>query len=458
MTRSSHLLISFIAAFYVASLTYFITTSSATLVFALFILFFGLLLSSLITNKQQRLSALTIFNIIYCTYVLLALNHFLSFQLDWSNFTQDWRDEYKFYLMTQENQFETIGKIFNDTLVDRVYIEYGLYVFYISSIASLANTFFDGNHLLLQLLGTALFGISTSVIVFKILCLYINEKKAYKYTLLFMLLSLFSTYSVQLLRDTAIAFFYAIGIYLVLSPIGKNKIYKLLLLILINWIVWELRFENGLIFSAFTIYYYYKAYGKSYLGFITGSLASLFILVVSSQYLYEAFYTIERYSALTLEVSGEKEDSLGSTIYNLPPGIQQVVAIANSQIQPFPPWNIIDTHSNIFIILEGIFQTARSLFWFVVIISIVKWLVLDKKTSSIKGIDLKFLSILCLVFFLASTANITLRRIMAFYPYIFLIYTIIRTTSVSPNQAKKLSLFSIFLYFILILLYYIFKL
>lgn len=457
MTKTGYLLVSFIAAFYVASLVYFVTKSTATLVFTLFILFFGIIFSAVITNKQQRLSALKVFNIIYCAYVLLALIHFLGFESDWSYFTQDWRDEYKFYSLTEANQYQNISEIFQDTFINNVYLEYGLYVFYISSLASLAHTYFDGNHLLLQFLGTTLFSILTAVIVFKIFWIYVSDRKAYIYSLVFMLFSVLSTYSYYLLRDSAIAFFFISGIYLTLAPPSKYKFSNLLLLVLINWLIWQLRFETGMVFSLLTLFYYFKAYGKNKIGALFGFVGAIGVIAFSITYFNKAFESLSKYSEFSEAQNAEKQDSLGAIIYQLPPGIKQIFTIINSQIQPFPAWNGLEL-SNLYFLVQGLLEIVSTLFWFIVFISLSKWLAIDRRKLNLKDPNIKFLSLVCALFFIASTANMAQRRLMVFYPFIFLIYILMRTYSVSKVESRKTLIQSVFLYLLLVILYYILKL
>src|SRR5690606_18936322 len=111
--------------------------SWATLFFSLFIFIFGNIFSYIISNNRQNLSEIKIFNWAFLFYVCLSINYFLAYEADWDFFIQDWRDEYKFFLIAETNQNLSIVENYKNSFIDRVYLEYGLYVFYISSIASI---------------------------------------------------------------------------------------------------------------------------------------------------------------------------------------------------------------------------------------------------------------------------------------------------------------------------------
>lgn len=456
MTKESYPLISFIFAFFVASLSYFISLSTATLALSVFILVFGLIFSYIIADKYQKSTAILLFNIVYCIYLLLALNHFLGYQANWGFFTQDYRDEYKFFLITEQNQFQSIVEIFKSSFIRREYLEYGGYVFYISFIASLALSLFDGNHLLLQFLGTSFFGILTSLVVYKILNIYVNNKKSFYYSIIFMLFSPLVYFSFTLLRDTHIAFFYILGVYLLLSD--NRNFYKLLLLILINYVVIELRFEHGIFFTIFTLYYSLNIFKKNKVALLViGSFAFATFIYILSSNIGSLLLDAERYADFTDASVTGVEDSFGKYIYKLPPIIKEIFIVLNSQIQPFPSWGPLLNSVNIYTSVENILVVLSAFFWYTLFFCIFVWGFILKKYKYLPSV-IKVLGIICIAFLLGNTPNMTLRRIIGFYPFIFLVFIYFRENNITDSRYKRTVAYSTYTYVLLIIIYFFLKL
>lgn len=183
--------------------------------------------------------------------------------VDWQAFALDWNDEYKFWKLSETLSCSpSVKSIFVDCFINRNvggFIENQGYVFYIGILAYIAETFLDGNNLLCQFMGSVLFGSLFSIVLYKIFLLYIDGKKAFKYVLLFSLCSVVFSYGFLFLRDVVILFFYASIQYIVLR---KFTVRNLVGLILLSFIVFQLREEHGLFSIVFIAYYIYKAFRK----------------------------------------------------------------------------------------------------------------------------------------------------------------------------------------------------
>lgn len=457
MNKTNSLSLSFILAGIVSISVFFFTYSWATLVFSLFIFTFGNIFCYFISSKKQNLSEVTIFNWVFVFYVLLSINYFLGYKADWDFFIQDWRDEYKFFLITESNQYLSITQNYKDSFIDRIYIEYGLYVFYISSLASIAHNYFDGNHLLLQFLGSTLFGVLSSVILYKILNLYVESNKAYKYTLIFMFLSIFNYYSYNLIRDVVIAFFFICGIYFSLNSKYKRSIRNLLLMFLCNWLVFELRVESGLIYALMTLYVVFNTFKKNKILLLVFGLMSVvfagFMLAVRIDSLLMSF---NNYSDFTTDSINNNEGGLSQYAYSLPPVIKEITIAFLSQIQPFPSWLNVISANNPYQVLHGLLQIIYSFFWFVIFLSILKWLIIDKKISTLRT-ELKVLLVILFIFLVSNSVNMSLRRIIGFYPFIFLIYIYLKEKEISCDNFKKVTLLCVIIYISMILFYLFIK-
>lgn len=457
MNSLNNLALSFVLAGAICLFAFFITLSSSTFYFSLFMLILGNVFAYLVGDRRNNYAENKVYNIVFCFYVLLAINHFLGYQVDWSLFTQDWLDEYKFYLLTDTNQYKSISENFKDSYISRDYLEYAGYVFYISTLASIANSFFDGNHLLLQFLGTTLFGILTSVLVFKILNIYVDTRKSFYYTLIFMFLSVFSFYSFNLLRDIPIAFFYTIGIYILISKNLNKKYLKLFLLLFLLLLIWQLRFEHGLFFSLFILFYCFKVFKNNKNILILVSIVSISILsFLFFNHVSKLSSRLDMYSEFTQTIVDSKEDSFAKYIYQLPPITKEIGVIINSQIQPFPSWLLVESSTNVYKTIEGLLQIIYAFFWFIIFFSLCKWLFFERRVLLLKN-EILVLSILCLIFLIANTANMTLRRIIVFYPFIFLLYILFKEVAITRQNFKVTTFYGCFLYCFLIVIYLFLK-
>lgn len=457
-SKLNYALMSFIFASIISILTYGATLSSSTVVFSCFVLILGNFFTFFICNKKNKILGLILFNTIFSIYTILAVNHFLNYSSDLSIFNQDWRDEYKFFIISENNQYLSVTQNFINSFINNLYPEYNLYVFYISLLASLAHSYFDGNHLLLQFLGTSIFGVLTSVMVFKILCLYVEEKKAFYYALAFMLLSVFNFYSYNLIRDISIAFFYTWGIYLVLSQDEKRNIFNLSLLLIINWLVFELRLEHGLLFSLMTLYYCFNFFKRNKVILVIFSLIAIAVITaIFLTYVETLVSSFDNYAEFTNEAVQSNQDSIGQYVYNFPPVIRQISIIIVSQILPFPSWGLVSSAQNVYQFIYGLFQVIYTFFWFIIFYSLSKWIIFERKIEIFKK-EILALTFICLLFLFANTANMTLRRIIAFYPFIYLLYVLIKERSISHVQFQRTTLIGLFLYLFLVVIYLVLKL
>lgn len=445
-------LLSFCFASFVIVSGSFLFDSLSSVVFGIFILLVGNFFGYITNNNDMRNKAISAFNIIFIFYILLAFIHYLGYLDDWSSFTVDTKDEYKFYIMADTNKYYTISEIFVKCFLDRAYLEYGLYVFYISSLASISYNYIDGHNLLVQQLGTVLFGSMTTLVVYKMLAVYVNSIKSFKYTLTFMALSLFSYYSFVLLRDIPIAFFFAFGVYIVLKK-KNNKFLDLILLFITNWIVWELRSEHGFIFTLLVLYYCYKNFKSNKILLLTLGLTGVFVFsLITLSYKERALQSFDKYDDFTSESVNANQDSIGKILYGLPPGIKQISIVAVSQIQPFPSWGPLLESKNIYNVFLGSLQIICQIFWFLIYFSILKWILLDRKNKFIRN-EILIVLLICIVFFLINSINMTLRRIIGMYPFIYLLYVVTKETAVSAKENSITKLYALLCYIALIIFY-----
>ena len=122
--------------------------------------------------------------------------------------------------------------VFSSALLFAIFhymIENEGYIFYIGMLAYMAEHFFDGNHLLLQFLGSVISGSLMAIVFYKICLLFFDAKRSVIYALLYSLCTVVFYYSFTLVRDIHIAFFYILSFYIIFKRFSIKGFVLLLL-------------------------------------------------------------------------------------------------------------------------------------------------------------------------------------------------------------------------------------
>ena len=433
-------------------LTIGISGSFASCSMAIFTFVLGHLYCNTV-NSCNRYWVRKAFNVVFSLTTVFACIHYLDTVVNWNDFAIGWKDEYKFWSFTQEGSVNDIGSLFYDCFIRRIHITDEGYLFYISIISYIANNFFDGNHLLLQFLGSGLFGCLASVVLFKIYSRYFNAKEAYTNTWILSFCSVVFFYSFQFLRDIHIYCFYLVAFNMLLD---RCSVKGVVFFILLTIIVFQLRFANGLFCLVLLAYYFYKQFRKY------KWLLPVFIIIVISvflKYFGEDYYAVvqamNRYMEFTEEAIGS-EQGLSAVIVRLPSGIKESVSFLNFMLQPFPSWNGLLESINIFDGIIGILPMIYQLFWFFVFALTVKWLVFDKKFKELP-LDMRWLLIIVFIFICLNLSNPNQRRIMCAYPIVFLVYAYVKEYCIPAKVVRSNKIVVFVCWLSMVLLYLCFK-
>lgn len=419
------MVISFVFALLSILLIFLCSGSFASFLMATFIFVSGQLFCRSV-NRESRYKGGLLFNIVFSCLTIFACIHYYDTVVDWAYFAQDWKDEYKFWSISEIlSKYPSINRIFVDCFIERNVgglIENEGYVFYIGFLGYIAENFLDGNHLLLQFLGSVLFGSLSSIVLYKIFLNYFDKNKSFNHVLIFSLCCIVFSYGFVFLRDIVIYFFFALMIYLTLSKFNVSNLIKLICL---SFIVFQLRFEHGLFSIMFIAYYIYRAFNKIkiLIPFIAVGLIVIFFTFFSKM-LDEAMLSMDSYSDITFDLAIE-QDGLSVYIYRLPLIIRYIVIFFYTAIKPFPPINIILDSVNLFGLIVGLHTVVYEIFWFFVFYLILKWLIFDKKIKQLPS-EIIWLFALSIIFLILNLSNPNHRRLMAVYPIIYLAYCLIK--------------------------------
>lgn len=357
--------------------------------------------------------------------------------VDWQTFALDWSDEYKFWKLSETlSGYPSVKSILVDCFINRNVggpIENQGYVFYIGILAYIAETFLDGNNLLYQFMGSVLFGSLFSIVLYKIFLIYIDGKKVFKYVLIFSLCSVVFSYGFLFLRDVVILFFYASIQYIVLR---KFTVRNLVGLILLSFIVFQLREEHGLFSLVFIAYYIYKAFRKiKVLVWLLLLCLPVVFFVYFGTYFDRTVSSMEHYTEFTAE-QAKFADGLSLYIFKLPPVIKEVVLFFFSAVSPVPPWKQLFASMNLFDGIVSLHVIVYTIFWYIVFYSTFKWLVLDGRIKQLP-VDMIWLSGIAVLFIVLNLSNPAHRRLMAVYPVIYLAYCLVKEKIPRPVVNKN---------------------
>lgn len=419
------MVISFVFALLSILLIFLCSGSFASVLMATFIFVSGQLFCRFV-NRESRYKGRLLFNIVFSCLTIFACIHYYDTVVDWAYFAQDWKDDYKFWSISEIlSKYPSINRIFVDCFIERNVggeIENQGYVFYIGFLGYIAENFLDGNHLLLQFLGSVLFGSLSSIVLYKIFLNYFDKNKSFNHVLTFSLCCVVFYYGFAFYRDIVVYFFYALMIYLTLSKFNVSNLIKLICL---SFIVFQLRVEHGLFSIMFIAYYLYRAFNKIkiLIPFIAVGLIVIFFIYFS-EFLDAALDSMDDYEELTSD-SAFRKSGLSVYIFTLPPFIKNLVLFFYTPIIPFPPTFAVSQTVNMFGAIVESHTIIYEIFWFIVFYLILKWLIFDKKIKQLPS-EIIWLFALSIIFLILNLSNPSHRRSMAVYPIIYLAYCFIK--------------------------------
>lgn len=363
-------------------------------------------------------------------------------------------DQAHFYGVSESLKvFPSVWSIFKHTIIEQTHRENEAMHFLTGAIAYIAEKYLSGNSLILQRFVVASFAVFINVFIYKTLRFYVPGKPAFRYTVIFSLLSVTFAYSPWILRDIHIMFFYVVGFYLIHKEFSLANI---LLLFVLQYIVSEFRVASGLAFFFFPLFYlYFKGSNYKYRKIIYLFLlvAFIFILIKSFGAINSTINKLNNYQTFT-EDAVSSIGGISTYLYRLPAGIKQLAIMVFSQIQPFPPWGDIEDVTTVFEVLSKVFFGAAAVFWsyvaYITIVSFGRHHTKIPKTL-LYGVIFSFLLLL------ANTSNMNIRRIMAVYPilFIFFVYAQVHLNTCLVKKHRRFYFF--FGYLFLLLSYGILK-
>ncbi|OEK02496.1 hypothetical protein BFP97_13620 [Roseivirga sp. 4D4] len=432
--------------------------SFSIILFSLFFLMLGALTISLFSkSSRNEYGHLVIFLSAYALYTLYTVYIDKLFFTNPVNDYYVFRDQLFYYRNAMAFDERGFAYIARDSFNTFEYSSLPLTMFTFQSMFYISSFFDPLNYdpLILKLLNVFLLSLNASILY--LLCLkFWNQQVAFLSTLLFALCSHNFFYSAFLLRDQQIATVFTLIAFVGLANYALLK--KAILIFCLVLICFYIRKANGAVAGVFGIYFllsdlYKRMNSKAAKTLFYGSvsllgLVFLFLFIQVVLPLYQDLYaTIESYNS-KVEATAGRGGSLGYALRGSLIG--HLLLTLFSQIIPFPITRTLEDGLASFPLL------IATVFWFIVWSVMVLGLLRVRIRKSIPT-EIRNLFLMSLgVIFLTTFASFETRRLLGFYPLIYLVFI---SVIVQLNKLDR-RLFvtrSLGLYAILHVVYFIIK-
>lgn len=410
----------FIISLLVTVTIFVVTESFAT--FGIAIIIFLLLFATIILDAPKSKFAINTILLTYCIYTTFAILHY--YQID-NNELDPTFDEVR-YFIPFVNDIISQNISFDKLWIKSLQYNFGEhhgYLFYIGSFALFGKICLGDYNVMQLLLSSVLIGCLYSIFLFKVISIYTDEAKAFKYTLFYMLCTPIVMSSYVVLRDLLIALIYLIGIYIILKNTTLNK--GLPIFILSFLLLLSLRLEHALFFALFIIIYIYRKYSRY-------KVISISLFAISSIIFFAAIQSTFLTMSDTLATFNEytithaNQAGLAMKLLSLPSPIKEVACSLFSQIFPIPPWvSLLDEIKSVPDLIFSLLSMVKTICWFYIAFYTVKYIFTSYK--KIKIFKLGFLLIASIILIVTcSSEYYESRRIMCIYPVIYITFILFR--------------------------------
>ena len=406
-------------------------TSSFAAMFLMFLL--GFLSVNSIKSQVGITNGGKVFGIVFSVYIISAFIASRSFL-----------DGQYFYVVDSMKYIEEYGNIsiwswnYTFTILSQTYLFFadnnGLFNQSLAAWAYIANHYLDGTTVFYLTLFQTLFGMLAILEVYKIFLLYFESQKAAKYACIFALLSLFHIYSIVIIRDIVIVYFYMLGLRKIM---GKPKISDIFVLLFVMVVTIGVRLYTGLFFGTFIMFWLYKLLQeKKYAGlkFLLFPIIMLGIFFVGSAFLSSVLVEntvgqIEEYDELYSETKG-----IARRFRSLPIGVSQIVILFFSQLplDDLRRLSLSTSFSNYYL---SILAIVYQIFGFVIFYGLMYYCFVKGFFRKLTSNDRWLLIIMLIFIALNLSTHMDVRRSMEAIPFIYLFYM-----QAMEQQNRRLSL------------------
>lgn len=342
----------------------------------------------------------------------------------------------------------SFSEIFHRSFSVNRYSELPLAVSYFASLMKIGEFLQCKDLLLFLKFNCTFFGSLISVLIYKSIIIYTENKYLVRDILIFAFLSPLMFLSVQLLRDIFICFLFVLLFYLVVKP---KQIFRIPIIIAVIVIIFFLRKESGLFALCFLAAFLYRTYiaGNASKKIFALVIVIIGISIIGGLVLQTMSSTIYSYELRSIEMASN--DSLAVKLHSLPFPLDILSITIFGQLLPFPIWLPLSGQEP--------YTWMRSIecffpyYWVPILICVTT---ISLKFNNHTHKLLQFLLIISFLYIIiVSAADINTRRLCAVYPLIFIIYYIYQKPK--TIDINRIYYFTAILMLVLNIVYYAVK-
>lgn len=427
-------MIPYIVLLFLTITAYVVTDAlSVSIVFLLYFLF-GSIVTRLCNKRPYKAHSIKIFQLSFFAYFIYALLCFIYMKANEYEYMQSF-DGYSVYipyttqLLGADSLVELISEIYNTSHYSFVGSILVLFV-YTGKLSHL----FDGELYLTVQLSIMVFAAWVAVVIYRLLVLHhITAQKAYRYTMIYSLVSIHFMMAIMIVRDMPITLFYTIIIYLSFQKYSAKNVFYIIGLILL---ILSIRVSSGIFAFVYLFVYLFVNNYKSGSKLTPRMVISFFFVIgalgVAAAYFNTAMDTFLRnqasYSAA--ELADQGGDSTKAALNILPPILSELAKTVYNQVMYIPSWRrMIQTSyrpeiNNVMNFPEVFATFFRYVMWLFIIVgfyvkSIRRFLMSNRMLMMNFGIALLYL--------LLQADTLGHRRMLGVYPIFFLIACLVFT-------------------------------
>lgn len=414
-------------AFFV-SLLIAVVDGVGSAVMLIFTLLTGMLICMSLPQKQ-RSRGMNLLAIVFSIYVSVAYIASLSFSKseffyvsDAMRYIENYIKRTTFYY-SQQDFYDCYFQVSDSNL---------LFNAYLNEMALIMNKYFGGMTVYGMTLCLTIFGVLSSLILYRIFLRHFNETYAYNQVLIFSLCSQFFLYSTVIVRDVVICFLYLVAFDIIDR---KFSLKGFLMLFVVMLLAWGVRLYSGVFLGAFIWYYLYTKMSNGSARFVGKFLAILFgviiaVAIIGSSFMEQATEELEVYEGLS---QARSAGGIVSRLMKLPPGISHMCIVFFTMIRPLPPFSPfvgVESFSNFSI---ATLSFISGFFWFVCFYTYVFLVALNRHLKKLDFNKILLLGIVFL-FLLANASHPDVRRMLPVFP---IIYLLICEAFIDPQNIKS---------------------
>ena len=294
-----------------------------------------------------------------------------------------------------------------------------LHEVYVRVVCIFANRFLGGATVFYLTLTHTIFGILAIAALYRILLERFNERKSFKYALLFAFLSPCFYYSSVIIRDIIIVYLFTLGIEIVLKQFKTKNI---LWLVALPIIAGGVRLYSGLFMLSFLVVYLMKRWENTKLRKLIIPIFAVMVVVVLAggvidNLIEQTQEEIQAYQELDAGRAAES-GGLSNMLLGLPPVLKETALFFYSQIMPFPSYPVIGLAKNFTQFYQASLMAIFPVWWFFIFYMFFI-LYVFKSCYNKLSISENMLILFAFIFILVNAVQIGVRRIMPIYPFLY---------------------------------------